>query len=94
MSTENTVYERKIIMEPNLGVFVQQVADLAADGWTIDPKQPAGQFGFYFEAHLLKDEKLIDKSPTRADITANARSAKKVKAEAKAAEVEAAPEAP
>ncbi len=46
-----------------------------------DPKQPAAQFGFYFEATLLKDENLIDKTPTRADITANARSAKKLKAE-------------
>lgn len=80
------VYARKVIQNPNLGVFVQEVAEAAADGWKIDEQNPAGLFGFYHEVHMLKDEALIDKSPTRADLAANARSAKKLKAEAQAAE--------
>lgn len=75
-------YTRKVIVEVNLGVFVQAVADAAVDGWHIDPLTPAGQYGHYYEATVLKDENSIDTSPTRADIAANARSAKKLKAEA------------
>lgn len=84
--TQETVYERRVIQHPNVGVFVAEVVQAVKDGWSIDEQNPAGMYGFHFEVHLLKDEKLIDKSPTRADLAANARSAKKLKAEAKPVE--------
>ena len=86
--TETTVvFETKIIVDANLGVFIAEVVAQARDGWELDPTTVPGMYGFLYEAQMRKDSALIDNSPTRADILANARSAKKIKAE-KAAEPE------
>lgn len=82
--TEETkpVMARKVVVDANLTVFLQLLAEAVKDGWEIDPQFPGDLYGYLYEVHLLKDDSLIDKSPTRADILANARSAKKLKAQA------------
>lgn len=82
------ILARKVVADANLTVYVGQIIELAKDGWSLDPQIPPDQYGYLYEAHFLKDESLIDKTPTRADILANARSAKKVKAQAETAAVE------
>jgi hypothetical protein len=87
------ILARKIVADANLTIFVGQIIEAAKDGWALDEKIPPDQYGYIYEAHFLKDENLIDKTPTRADILANARSAKKLKAAAPAETVtETAPE--
>lgn len=88
------ILAQKIIADANLTVFVKLLLEAAAHGWTLDPALSPDQYGYIYEAHMVKDESLIDKSPTRADILANARSAKKLKADkpAEAQAEEAAPE--
>lgn len=80
--TNKTVFERRVIQHPNVGVFVSEIVAAVKDGWEIDEQNPVGIYGFHFEAHLLKDESLISKKISAADNAANARSAKKLKAEA------------
>ena len=75
------ILAQKILLDANLSVFLSQFADAIKDGWEIAPTFTADQYGYLYEAHLVKDDSLIDKTPTRADILANARSAKKLKAE-------------
>jgi hypothetical protein len=81
--TEETkpILAQKIVIDANLSVFLGQFAEALKDGWEVDPSFPGDVYGYLYEVHLLKDESLIDKTPTRADILANARSAKKLKAE-------------
>ena len=85
------ILARKIVADANLTVFVGQLVESAKEGWSLDPTVPADQYGYIYEAHLVMDESLIDKTPTRADILANARSAKKIKAEKPADSVAAEP---
>lgn len=81
--TEDTkpILAQKLIADANLTVFVGFVVEAAQDGWSLDPAQAPDQYGYIYEAHMVKDESKIDKTPTRADILANARSAKKLKAD-------------
>lgn len=76
----------KIVVDANLEVFVAELLAAAQDGWTLNAAHPVGQYGYLYEAHMVKDTSLIDATPTRADILANARSAKKLKAQAVEAE--------
>lgn len=71
---------RKVVQSPNLITFVNEVVDLALDGWQLDENNPPGTYGFSYEAHLLKDENLIPPhKPSRAEILGNARAAKAAK---------------
>lgn len=84
-SQEQPILARKVVVDANLSVFLQEVADAVRDGWSIDPVNPGNIYGYLYEVHLLKDESLIDTKPTRADIAAGARSAKAKKAAEQAA---------
>ena len=64
-----TAMARKIIQEPNLGLFVAQVAEAVKAGWTIDENNPAAQYGFFYEIHLLMPENEVPPTPkSRAEI--------------------------
>lgn len=91
--TEETqpILAQKIIADANLTVFVRLLVEAVQDGWTLDPSLSPDQYGYIYEAHMVKDESKIDKTPTRADILANARSAKKLKADKPADETPAEP---
>ncbi len=78
--------EMKLIRDPNLIVFCRQLVDAAMDGWEVDPANEPALLGWCYEVVMLKDADAIDKTPTRADIAANARSAKKIKSEQNKAE--------
>lgn len=85
---------RKIIQNPNLGVFVQEVAAAVKEGWELDEQNPACLYGFFYETHLLMDENLVPEvKPSRAEILGNARKAKAEKAQ-KAAEPADEPQEP
>lgn len=71
----------KSVLDPNLGVFIQQIIDHALQGWTISEAFPPTLLGFCYETVMERDESIIDPpaKPTRAEILAKARAAKKAK---------------
>lgn len=70
----------KTVMDANLVVFVQQVVELAKEGWEMDETNPPALYGFYYECKMLKEESEIEEpKKTRAEILADARAAKKAK---------------
>ena len=73
-----TVLNKKSLIDANLTTLFLSVAEEVKKGWEIDEDQPAGQYGWMWEVWLKRDAEVVDK-PTRADILANARSAKKNK---------------
>ena len=81
---------RKIIQDANLGVFVNNVVAAVQAGWTIDTQNPASQYGYFYEVHLLMDENLVPvEKQSRAESLGNARAAKKAKATAEEGPTEA-----
>lgn len=71
----------KPVLDPNLGVFVQQVIDLAKQGWELDPQYPPSLLGFYYETMMVRDESIVDPppKPTMAEVAAKGRAAKAAK---------------
>jgi hypothetical protein len=86
----------KAVLNPNLGLFVTEVAALAKEGWELDPAFPPGLFGYHYECQMLRDEAIVDPPapPTRAEILAKARAAKKAKEDTTKAPDETAPPPP
>jgi hypothetical protein len=67
----------------NISTFVQEVADLASQGWTISPTFPANIHGFrLYEVELEFDGTPPEPKLSRAEILAKARAAKAEKAKA------------
>lgn len=79
----------KQILNPNVGVFVSEIVEAVGNGWTVDPQNPAGFYGFHYEIHMVRPEAEVPK-PTTTEILTKARAAKAAK---KAAEATEAPEA-
>ena len=77
MSTE--AVDKKSLIHSNLTSLIMEAMEEAKNGWEVDTSEPAGMYGWMYEVWLKRDETIVDK-PTRADILANARSAKKIKA--------------
>lgn len=75
----------KQVCHDNLIVFIQQIVDLALQGWEVDERNPPMLLGYLYECQMLRDEEVVDPppKPTRAEILAKAREAKKAKSEGK-----------
>ena len=73
-----TVLNKKSLININLTTLFIEAMEEVKKGWEIDEDQPAGLYGWMYEVWLKRDAEVVDK-PTRADILANARSAKKTK---------------
>lgn len=70
---------RRMILHPNEIVFDAQVAEAEDQGWTVDPANPKGLFGTFWEVQMLRDPSVVDK-PSRREILEKARAAKAAKA--------------
>lgn len=87
--TEPVALARKVVQNPNLIVFINEIVEATAQGWKLDEQNPPNLYGYFYETHLLMPENEVPEvKPSRAEILGNARAAKKAKAQADASEPE------
>lgn len=72
--------QTRTILTPSLYVFAYELQEAIQQGWEIDGDTPPTTFGIVYECGLMRevDEGFTEK-PTRAEILAKARAAKKAK---------------
>jgi len=82
--------QTKVVLAHSLQTFIFALDALRQDGWEFDPEMPPNVYGYIYEGgmirlptddQLAKDEADANK-PSRAEILAKARAAKKAKADA------------
>jgi hypothetical protein len=84
-----TTKQTKQITEYNMVTFIQAIVDASKEGWKIDENNPPAFYGRIYEVILERnasDEQLAADAaelakPSRAEILAKARAAKKAKEE-------------